>query len=238
MTRAPIWQLIAETLRAEIAEGQYMPGEKLPTETHLAGRFGVNRHTVRRALAELSSEGLVWSRRGAGVFVSAPAPAEFAIGRRVRFSNQISAIGRLPSRRLLALETRKATEEEAMSLHLAAESQVHVYHGLSFADKLPIAVFRSTFPADRLPELPDYLQQNNSITEALKACGIRDYTRAETRLTAGAADATEARHLRLREGASVLRSNAINVDREDRPLEFGKTVFVGDRVTLTIGGQG
>ncbi len=76
MTRSPIWQVIAETLRAELADGRYAPGEKLPTEAQLAGRFGVNRHTVRRALSELGTEGLVWSRRGAGVFVSVPPATE------------------------------------------------------------------------------------------------------------------------------------------------------------------
>ncbi|HHB81205.1 MAG TPA: GntR family transcriptional regulator, partial [Aliiroseovarius sp.] len=53
MTRDPIWKAIAETLAAEIARGHYAPGAKLPTEAQLARRFGVNRHTVRRATADL-----------------------------------------------------------------------------------------------------------------------------------------------------------------------------------------
>lgn len=235
MTRAPIWQVIAETLRKELSEGRYAPGEKLPTEAQLSGRFGVNRHTVRRALSELGSEGLVWSRRGAGVFVSAPPPAEYPIGRRVRFHNQISANGRLPSKQVLALETRKATMVEAKALNLNGDAKVHVYDGLSFADKLPIAVFCSVFPAEPLPGLPVHLRQNGSVTAALAAEGVRDYTRAETRLTASVADAMEARHLRVSEGASVLRSESVNVDATGNPVEYGQTVFAGDRVTLTVG---
>ena len=237
MTRAPIWVVIADTLRSELSDGRYAPGEKLPTEAQLSGRFGVNRHTVRRALSALAAEGLVWSRRGAGVFVSAPPPAEFSIGKRVRFSSQISALGRLPSRTLLALETRKAAPEEAEALGLSADALIHLYHGLSWIDQLPIALFRSAFPADRLPGLPDQLRRDNSITAALLAEGIADYTRAETRLRASQADATEARHLRLSEGASVLRAEAMNVDSQGHPIEFGRTVFAGDRVTLTVGGE-
>ena len=235
MTRSPIWQVIANALRSELADGRYAPGEKLPTEAQLSGRFGVNRHTVRRALSELSREGLVWSRRGAGVFASAPPPAEYQIGQRVRFHSQISASGRLPSKQILALETRKATPDEAKTLRLKADSLVHIYDGLSFADKMPIAVFRSVFPAELLPGLPRHLRENGSVTAALKAEGIDDYTRSETKLRASEANATEALHLRIREGACVLRSDAINVNRKGRPVEYGCTAFAGERVTLTIG---
>ena len=48
------WRQIADTLQADIAGGALGPGAQLPTEARLAARFGVNRHTVRRALEELS----------------------------------------------------------------------------------------------------------------------------------------------------------------------------------------
>ena len=49
-----LWQGIHDTLAGEIGGGRYAPGAKLPTEAELAQRFGVNRHTVRRALAALA----------------------------------------------------------------------------------------------------------------------------------------------------------------------------------------
>lgn len=235
MPRASIWQSIADALREEITAGTYAPGQKLPTEALLSGRFGVNRHTIRRALAELSNEGLVWARRGSGVFVSAPPPTTYALGKRVRFHSQISASGRLPSKQVLALETRMANPDEAAALNLAKGARVHVYDGLSFADQLPIAVFKSIFPAERLPRLLDKLQSNGSVTAALRAEGVEDYTRAKTELTASIASELEARHLRLNRGAPVLRSVAINIDALGDPVELGHTAFVGDRVTLYIG---
>ncbi len=68
MPRTAIWTSIAEALTADIGAGRYGPGDKLPTEAELSVRFGVNRHTVRRALAALADDGLVHSRRGSGVF--------------------------------------------------------------------------------------------------------------------------------------------------------------------------
>ncbi|MBF9030890.1 phosphonate metabolism transcriptional regulator PhnF [Rhodobacterales bacterium HKCCE3408] len=231
----PIWRTIAGTLRTEIAGGLYPPGGKLPSEAQLAARFAVNRHTVRHALKALAEEGLTFSRRGAGVFVAAPPPAEYAISGRVRFHRQIEAAGRLPSRKILMLETRAAAPDEAEMLALDPGAPVHVCEGLSFADDWPIAVFRSVYPAAPLPGLPDDLRETGSVTEAFARAGIADFHRASTRMTAREADATEARHLRLPERAPVLETVGLNVDPDGRRLEYGRSVFAGGRVTLTVG---
>ena len=105
--RTPIWTAIAHSLRSDIAAGVYGPDDKLPTESALAARFGVNRHTVRHAIKALAGEGLVLPRRGAGVFVTST-PTDYPIGRRVRFHQNLSAQGRMPSKEFLTLETRTA----------------------------------------------------------------------------------------------------------------------------------
>jgi GntR family phosphonate transport system transcriptional regulator len=64
--------------------------------------------------------------------------------------------------------------------------------------------------------------------------GLSDYTRAVTRLTARQADAVQALHLQVAQGAPLLRSITVNVDAAGQPVEFGTTWFVGDRVTLTV----
>lgn len=233
MPRSPIWKSIATTLTAEIAGGHYQTGDKLPTESELSDRFGVNRHTVRRALADLAQAGLVSSRRGAGVFVSIT-PTDYALGKRVRFHQNVLASGRTPSRKVQRLETRKADPREAAALALPPGSAVHVIEGLSLADGTPLAMFRSVFPADRFPDLLAVFAANPSVTAALAACGVPDYTRADTRLTARSADVLQALNLRLPEGAPLLRSVAVNVDPAGRPVEYGITWFAGDRVALTI----
>lgn len=231
--RTPIWKSIAGTLAEEIGRGHWVVGERLPTEAELSARFGVNRHTVRRSLAALGDEGLVHSRRGAGVFVAGK-PTDYPLGRRVRFHQNLQAAGRLPGREALAIATRAADAEEAAALSLSPGAEVHAYEGLSLADGQPVAVFRSVFPAARFPDLPGHLAAHGSVTAALAAAGVEDYTRASTRLSAVPATATQALHLRLAEGAALLRSVSVNVDAKGRPVEFGHTWFAGDRVTLTV----
>jgi GntR family phosphonate transport system transcriptional regulator len=224
---------IAATLRDEIAAGLYPPGAKLPTEAALAARFGVNRHTVRHALSALAEAGTVHSRRGSGVFVAAR-PTEYPLGRRVRFHQNIAASGKTPSRRITRIETLPASAEDAAMLTLPQGSQVHVVEGVSLADGQPLAVFRSVFPAARFPSLPQAVTARGSITAALGDCGLTDYTRAETRLTARLTDPVLALALQVPAQAPVLQSVAVNVDVAGVPVEYGTTWFAGDRVTLTV----
>lgn len=237
MPRPTLWTAIADTLRDEIASGQYGPGARLPSESRLAARFGVNRHTLRRAIAQLVEEGHLRTRRGAGAFVVQPV-TDYPITRRVRFHRNLLAAGRLPDRRWLAIETRGADPEEAAALRLEPGAAVHVCDGLSLADGQPVSIFRSAFPAGRLPTLPAALAKHDTVTRALALCGVDDYTRASTRVMAVAADAAQAAQLQISVGAPLLRTLSINVDATGAPIEFGRTHFAGDRVALTLAANG
>ena len=213
-----------------------MTGDKLPTEAQLAERFGVNRHTIRHSLSYLINEGLLRSRRGSGVFVTAR-PTDYPLGERVRFHESLLALGRTPAKRLLSIEVRAPSSVEAAVLD--GTEIVCALHGLSFADGQPIAISHSVFPLDRLPGIDTELRAHASVTVALKNVGVKDYTRASTRITAVLADAAKALHLHVQEGDPLLRATSVNVDPEGSPVEYGRTWFAGDRVTLTnTGGSG
>ncbi|WP_136637346.1 phosphonate metabolism transcriptional regulator PhnF [Pseudooceanicola onchidii] len=232
-TRTPLWQHISSTLTDDITTGRYKPGDKIPTEAQLAARFGVNRHTVRHALKDMADAGLILSRRGAGVFVT-QTPTDYPLGRRVRFHQNIRAAGRLPAKRIVTRETRAADAEETAALRIKPGTLVHAVEGLSLADDTPLAWFRSVFPLTRLPQIDTALASARSITEALSACGITDYTRASTRISATRASPSIALHLRCREGDPVLHTASVNVDATGTPVESGLTWYAADRVTLTL----
>lgn len=236
MTPPALWTTLRDALQADIAAGRYAPGDRLPTEAQLAQRFGVNRHTVRRALAALADAGLVHARRGAGVFVTGRV-TEYPITQRTRFRDTLLSAGQTPEKRILRLETLPADPREAEALCLAPGAPVHVWEGISLADGVPVSLFRSAFDAMRLPGLPGALRQHLSVTAALAECGVPDYTRLQTRLSAETASTVRARHLHLPAGAPLLRAVAINVDPAGVPVEYGRTWFAGERVQLLIGPQ-
>lgn len=63
-------------LRAEIANGTYAPGQRIPTELELVERYGVSRPTVARALGALEKEGQLERRRGSGTFLKGSVPVQ------------------------------------------------------------------------------------------------------------------------------------------------------------------
>ncbi len=91
-----LWRQIASQLQQAIGAGSYAPGARLPTEAELSQHFRVNRHTVRRALEELSRAGLVRVEQGRGSFVAEDV-IEYAVEPRTRFSEWIRKHNKEPS---------------------------------------------------------------------------------------------------------------------------------------------
>jgi GntR family transcriptional regulator len=88
----PPFRQIAAHLRAAIADGRLSAGARLPSEAELVERYGVARMTVRQAIAELRTAGMVEARRGVGVFVRDPAAPSPAAVWRAGTSQRLSAI--------------------------------------------------------------------------------------------------------------------------------------------------
>ncbi|MFY8143978.1 MAG: FadR/GntR family transcriptional regulator [Caulobacter sp.] len=71
-----LYQQVARSIAASIAEGRYAPGDRLPSERGLADSFGVSRPTIRDAMIALEFQGLVEARQGSGVYVTAQGEVE------------------------------------------------------------------------------------------------------------------------------------------------------------------
>ncbi|HEY7577418.1 MAG TPA: GntR family transcriptional regulator, partial [Acetobacteraceae bacterium] len=118
-----LWRQIATRLQQDIDAGFYPPGGRLPTEAELSQQFRVNRHTVRRALDELSRGGLVRVEQGRGSFVAEDVLA-YAVEPRTRFSEWVRRHNKEPSGRLLALKEIAAEPQVASGLGIRAGSRV------------------------------------------------------------------------------------------------------------------
>ncbi|MEL6235854.1 MAG: phosphonate metabolism transcriptional regulator PhnF [Pseudomonadota bacterium] len=230
---APLWASIRDALGADLAAGRYGAGDRLPSENLLARRFGVNRHTVRRALAALSEAGAIHVRRGAGATVTG-APISYAIGARTRFSDNLRDSGRTPQERVLRAETLRADPELAGLLALSPGAAVHVAETVGLADDVPVSHATRFYPAERFPGLLEALAELGSASAALTACGLPDYRRAWTRMAAEAATAEIAAHLWLEPGAPLLATRSLNVDAAGGAVEYGHTRFAGGRVELSV----
>ncbi len=226
-----IWRQISETVAGEIAAGVWPAGARLPTEAALAQRFGVNRHTLRRAMAELAERGLVRVEQGRGTFVAEDV-VEYAVGDRPRFAETLNSQRRAPGGRLLRALRLPADERVAEGLKIRKGTAVVLIERLGDADGRPISISSHFFPAARFPGLVSWYEQEKSITRSLARCGLDDYLRLTTRVRARRATAEEARMLQLPANTPVLETEAINVDPDGKRIEFGISRFSSNRIEL------
>jgi len=227
-----LWKQIEERLVAEIAEGGYREG-RFPTEQTLSRRFGVNRHTVRRALAGLVQRGMLRVEQGRGAFLIEDA-IDYTVGSRTRFTENLLRQGRQPGHVFLEIEEEAAPPEIARALRIRAGAAVVRIASVSTADGRPVSVGEHYFPAERLPGIAEALRETGSVTRALARIGHGDYRRKSTRITARMPDAREMRHLKLPAVRPVLVAESLNVDARDRPIQVGTASFAADRVQFVL----
>lgn len=232
-----LWRQIAETLEQEIRSGVWHGGERLPTESALAGRFSVNRHTVRRALGALQQRGLVDTEQGRGSFVRQPL-LDYPITRFTRFHDIIRRQHAQPAGEDLCHRHISADPELARLLGLPNGGPVILLERRGLADRHPITLATHYFNAERLPDLLDHYVSGGTISAALAGCGVGDYERRWTRVRARPAEAREAQLLELSRPWPVLVTEALNVDRDGSPLEYGVTRFAADRIQIVFEGTG
>lgn len=231
-----LWRQIAERLRADIAAGAWPEGTRLPSEAELALRFGVNRHTVRRAVAALSGEGLLRADRGRGTFL-AGGRLLYPIGPRTRFSEIVSAQAREPGGRLIGHSREAADLWVASRLEVTPGTPVLRLETLRVADGVPISASLSWFPADRFANLISVYAETGSVSRALAAHGAGDYVRRSTRIAARAAGPDEfglLGLLGLGPEAIVFVVESVNVDAAGVPVEAALARFAADRVELEL----
>lgn len=227
------WRQIADTLSEAIRSGELAAGAQMPTEASLSARFGVNRHTVRRAVANLAEAGLVRTTQGRGTFVE-QGPLAYPIGPRTRFSEIVSRAGREAWGDLVAAATVAADPETAQALDLAAGDSILELITRHSADGAPISTSRTCLPLPRFAGFDAAYAAYGSITRAYAGFGIADYTRLSTRIGARAATAEEAGRLDIAPGRAVIVLNSINVDTEGRRIQAGRSLFAADRVELVV----
>jgi len=228
-----LWRQIAQTLQDDIRAGRAAPGSQLPTEAELSQRFGVNRHTVRRALAALTDQGLIRIEQGRGTFV-AENPVDYRVSRRTRFTDLMVGQRRAPGGQLLRTAELPADKQVAAALGLRKGATVIVIDRVSEVDGQPVGVASHFFSKKRFPDLAAVYEEEGSITRTLARLGIDDYTRRETRVAARMPSAEDARHLAQPPNRPILQTESVNVDAEGTPIEFGRTRFSSERVSLVF----
>jgi GntR family transcriptional regulator len=218
----PLYEQIADTLREEIRAGHYRESGKLPSERELTERFEVSKMTVRAAIVQLRSEGLVTSRVGYGVMVAEAGPPRRLSDDILRGEAFYRAVGRLGLEPdvTTTIARELATEEVAEALDIAAGVEVLVHTRLVRAEGgPPLFLALNYFPSwvvEAVPELAN--ERTVGLTKWLGEAFGPLY--GEDLIDSRMPTPEEREQLEIPPDTPVTEIKGVNRDAEHRPLHY------------------
>ena len=222
---SPLYQQIKALMTSSLQQGEWRPGEAVPSEMELAVRFKVSQGTVRKAIDELAAENLLVRRQGKGTFVATHAEEKVQF-RFLRLMPDSADPGGM-ERRFIDCRRQRAPADLARALQLRAnDAAIQVRRLLSFRGTpvvlddiwLPASLFKG-LTAERLS---DYRGPMYGLFES--EFGVR-MIRAEEKIRAVAADDASAALLSLAPGAALLSVERLSMTYGDKPVELRRGLY-------------
>jgi len=225
----PLYAQVEAALASNIADGALAPGSQLPTENDLIERFGVSRPTVRKAIQNLSARGLVEIQRGKGTFITRPKMTQ-ELTALSGFVEDMQALGRKPTARLIDKQVVAASKTVAAHLALAAGTLVVRIQRVRLADGVAVSFDETYLPL----EIGEKIVSNDLETEPIFSLLEQKYhmalVEAEYRLEAVSADATVAQALGVEPGSALFVIERTSYCAGNQPVDYEKLYYRGDMI--------
>jgi GntR family transcriptional regulator len=209
---------LADAMRLDVA-GQ---AASMPSERWLATRLGISRVTLRRAMDDLATDGLLSRRQGARTVVTRR--VEKMLSALTGFSDELRARGIEPGQRWISRRTVSPSPSEALALGLAPTDNIVRLVRVRLADGQPIAIERAAVPQAILPS-GDLV--TGSLYEALGRLGSPP-VRGVQRIRAGLMARVDAELLASNPGGPLLIVERRCFLAGGQPVEFTETRYNGE----------
>jgi DNA-binding GntR family transcriptional regulator len=199
------------------------PHIPMPGETDMAAALEVGRPTLRQALAHLSKQGRIYSKKGVGTFV---APA--ALHRPARLNSlydDLKAQGLRPTTQVLAIETLPAPEREATELDIKNGQSLVRVRRVRHSNRTPVALIENYLNLPDGAELEPRDLESAGLYETLRVKFGIELAMASLDVSARLASAAERRILKTRNPAALLVARRLVFDTAGVGVEVGTTVY-------------
>jgi len=233
----PKYHQIYLVLREQLREGHFDAG--LPGELALMAQFGVARVTVRRALAQLSQEGLIQRAPGRGTRPVRQTPGLHAMGhspeavaaqkaRLTGLLENLVTMGLRTTVKVLSVRTLRAPDEVAKALRLPPGEPVQKAERVRSTQEGPLSHITTWVPQSIAGGFGQRELEQKPILVLLEESGVR-VGRAEQTISARLADVEMARHLDVAVGSALLAVRRLIYDEEDKPVQWLHGLYRPDR---------
>ena len=228
---SPLYQQIKGLILQSLQQGEWKPGEVIPSEFDLAARYKVSQGTVRKAVDELAAENLLVRRQGRGTFVATHAEQhmQYRFLRLQPDSGTVDAEG--PAQRdIVDCKRQRASAEVARLLGLRAGDPVLQARRLLRFAGVPTILEDIWLPGGPFKGLTaSALTQDQGPMYALfeSQFGVR-MVRADEKIKAVAADSAAAAQLQVPDGAPLLSVERLAYTYNDVPMELRRGLYRTD----------
>ena len=220
-----LYLAVVDALRREIETGRFAETQLLPAERELCTLLDVSRTTLRKAIADLIAEGVLFHRHGAGTFIHRATPrVDQPSSRLTSFTEDMQLRGLEASSRELERGVFLPTPEEAMMLGVRPIERVFRLGRLRLADGSPMAIEHAAVPLRYLPESDSV---GASLYEALSVRGFKP-ARGLQRLRATLISNAEAELLGVAPDSPALFIQRIAYLADGSCVEFTKSWYRAD----------
>lgn len=232
--RALLYQSIADSLRREIVARKLPPHSRLPSEPELVRRYGAARETVRRALARLQQEGLIYRRQAVGSFVAEPR-VDQDLDQLFSFTELMTYRGMKPGSKLLESGLLRISDPESPVLqHLRLDPGARVIYirRLRTGSGEPLVIASTWLPETRFPGFLEHDLARHSVYEIMGRMGYKP-TDAVQSIEAVTLSLRQAALLTVAPGSAALLIRRIGY-AEGVPVEYAEDYYRGDRTTFRV----
>lgn len=236
----PLYHQVLDEIRRRVTEGEWVRGERVPSERALAELLDVSRITVRHAIRLAVAEGLVEQRRGVGTFVGSPERVEQDLSAVRSFELTLAEQGYVASTEVLEAGTLISDLTLAGILRTDPATPVHSLRLLGRGDSTPVVYYNSYFtPAigREMVRVAHEMQDEGRAFSTLDLYRRGTVERVPTMLSqtidAVLASADLVEHLGVPEGAAILAIETVMSDDEG-PLEFRRAYYRADRYKFAV----
>src|SRR5215207_465194 len=228
----PIYSQVERIVIDMIDSGRLAPGQRAPSEREIADALGHRRHAREAAMSNLVADGYLYSVPGKGTFVSNPKMRQDLL-ELTSFTEDMRKRGLKPGAKLLELGvTNGAPEKIYRALGLSGADDLLRIHRLRTADEEPMCLETSYLPKDYLTWLLEEDLESGSLYRALESHGV-ELVKAEEHLEATVVRETESELLTVPVGSPALLIERTTYTEGDRPIEYVKSLYRGDRYRFT-----
>ena len=227
----PLYAQVKETLQREI-EQNMQPGQHLPIEPELEKRFGVSRVTIRRALEELESDGLIIRKQGRGTFVSEPKIAQ-EMTQLKSWGETMRQNGLEPQTVRSEIEVVEPTQEISQGLALPPGEKLVRVRRLRYVNGGPICIMSNYLPHNLIPGLERNGLVNDSIYQTMAYYNLKPL-RAFDKVEARPATAWEGEQLQVAADFPLLEVTRLVYDATGKPLYLAVITNRSDKYVYTV----